>query len=134
MMSHALGEAMIKELVDDEEVNRKTLPEVEKAMNDLNEEMEEEIKAIKLKYEKKVKKLKNSAEFLRTNPYLKNIKEYAEFSKFKSKFEAGRLGTMKSSFGDGDDYDISVGGCNSIYAKKAPKISDYKSNNIKNKL
>ena len=121
----------LKDLIHDDEVNSKSINEIEQNLNFITDEMENEIKITKQKYEKRIKKFKNSVEFLKSNPHLKNIKEHEEFNKFKNRFEFTKLGTIRSTAAD--DCDISIG-IPSFYAINAPKNNNYKSNNIKNKF
>jgi serine/threonine protein kinase len=114
-------------LLYDEEVNTKSLKDLENYMNRNKIEYEEEISKLRLKYENKINKCMESIKFLKQNSHLKNIKEYEEYSKFKHRFE-GKV-TLKSSI---DDLEYSVG-ANSLYLMNAPKINNYKSNNINNK-
>jgi serine/threonine protein kinase len=114
-------------LLYDEEINTKSLNDLENYLNNTRKEYEEEIAKIRKMYESKINKCSQSINLLKQNPHLKNIKEFEDYCKFKNRFE-GKL-TVKSSI---DDLEYSVGG-NSLYLMNAPKINNYKSNNINNK-
>jgi serine/threonine protein kinase len=122
----------INDLIVDPEVNEKSLYLMESALKEVNAEMENEINQIKKKYEKKIKKLNTGIEVLKSNPHLKNLKEYDSFNKFKDKFANARYNnntTLKSNYDDS----ILTMSYNSIHLLNKVKTNEYKSNNINNK-
>ena len=50
--------------------------------------MNQEIQKIKEEYEPLIKIYKDSIQFLKKNPFLKNVKEYKKFELFKQRFNA----------------------------------------------
>jgi serine/threonine protein kinase len=121
----------VSELLADSEINEKPINVLESNLKEINQDMENEINAIKKKYEKRIKKYITGIEFLKTNPHLKNIKEYDSFNKFKDKFTNNRLNntTLKSNYDDS----ILTMSYNSVHLMNKVKTHEYKSNNINNK-
>jgi serine/threonine protein kinase len=127
-----LSEKEFNELVLDSEINTKTPQEIENILTSTYSEMEEEIRLIKLKYEKKALKYQHSLQLFKSHPHLRNLKEYEEFKKFKNRFENIKLATIKGTLVDENDCSLTMG--NSVYVMNQPKISNYKSNNINKKI
>lgn len=118
-------------IMNNKEINKKSLTELERGLSDLQIQMEKEIRKIKEKYESNINSYSKSIEFLKFNPHLKNLKEYEEFLKFKNKFQNKKIPPIiRNEF-----YDESVPtiGGSSIYILNTPKISKYNANNIKQK-
>lgn len=128
----SLSDNDVNELVRDSEINTKTQNDIEKILISTYSEMEEEIKQIKLKYEKKALKYQHSLQIFKSNPHLRNLKEYEEYKKFKNRFENIKLATIKGTLVDENDCSLTLG--NSVYVMNQPKISNYKSSNITNKI
>jgi serine/threonine protein kinase len=126
----------VEELLTDTEINEKPLPQLEINLKETLNDMEMEISMIKHKYEKRIKKYTNSIEFLKSNPHLKNMKEYVSFSKFKDKISAAgtnnRYSNMVSLKNNFDDSVLTMS-YNSIHLMNKVKTNEYKSNNINNK-
>ena len=122
----------ITELVNNEEINKKTVVELEKCLLSTKIELEYEIKKIKEKYEPQIDSYSKSIDFLKGNPHLKNLSEYEEFIKFKNKFLGKRISPVVRN----ELYDDSVPtiGGSSVYVLNTPKISSYKPNNINSKF
>lgn len=127
-----LSDNDVNELVKDSEINTKTQNDIEKILISTYSEMEEEIKQIKLKYEKKALKYQHSLQIFKSHPHLRNLKEYEEYQKFKNRFENIKLATIKGTLVDENDCSLTLG--NSVYVMNQPKISNYKSSNITNKI
>jgi serine/threonine protein kinase len=126
-----LTDKELNNIMNNQEINKKSLIELERGLVSVNIEMEEEIRKIKEKYESKIDSYSKSIEFLKTNPHLKNLREYEEFIKFKNKFEGKKISPIiRNEF-----YDESVPtiGGSSVYVLNTPKISNYKANNINQK-
>jgi len=128
----SLSDIDVNELVKDSEINTKTQNDIEKILISTYSEMEEEIKQIKSKYEKKALKYQNSLQIFKSHPHLRNLKEYEEYKKFKNRFENIKLATIKGTLVDENDCSLTLG--NSVYVMNQPKISNYKSSNITNKI
>lgn len=128
----SLSDIDVNELVKDSEINTKTQNDIEKILISTYSEMEEEIKQIKSKYDKKALKYQNSLQIFKSHPHLRNLKEYEEYKKFKNRFENIKLATIKGTLVDENDCSLTLG--NSVYVMNQPKISNYKSSNITNKI
>ena len=116
----------IEILANDSDINKKIVPELITNLAYLENQMNKEIEMIKEKYSKKIEKHKMSIDFLKQNPYLKNLNEYNEFNKFKNKIKCQST----------TNFDEENANTNSIYLLNPIKIEKYKPNNIKciNKL
>lgn len=116
----------IEILANDSDINKKILPELITNLAYLENQMNKEIEMIKEKFSKKIEKHKMSIDFLKQNPYLKNLNEYNEFNKFKNKIKCQST----------TNFDEENANTNSIYLLNPIKIEKYKPNNIKciNKL
>lgn len=116
----------IETLANDSDINKKILPELITNLAYLENQMNKEIEMIKEKFSKKIEKHKMCIDFLKQNPYLKNLNEYNEFNKFKSKIKCQST----------TNFDEENANTNSIYLLNPIKIEKYKPNNIKciNKL
>ncbi len=114
-------DSSIFEFIPDTDINSKNIKELEVNITEIESEFKQEVLKLKEKYEIKLQKYHASLEFLRKNPYLKNIKEYESFTKFMGRFENYKL-TNKSA----NEEDNSTLNANSIYVLNPIKISDYK--------
>lgn len=112
----------IFEFTGDIDINSKTQKELEANISEIEIEFEQEVLKMKEIYENKLLKYKISVEFLKKNPYLKNIKEYESFSKFMGRFENVKVSTKIGQ----EDSDTATVNANSIYVLNPIKISDYK--------
>jgi len=117
------------EFIRNDDLNLKNIKELEIDATEIENEFEDEIKKLKGKYEKKINTYKYLIEFLKKNPYLKNIKEYESFTKFMGRFENIKLTTKSVK-----DDDAATINANSIYVLNPIKISDYKPSSFLNQL
>lgn len=116
----------IIELLEDSQLKVMGVSSIEEDLKNMYLSMEREIEMIRAKYSGKIKKYNLAMEFLKTNPHLRNLKEYEDYSKF-SRF----LDTSKFSMYSGDG-EGSIGG-SSILPLNNVKVHKYKDNNINSK-
>ena len=115
-----LSQEEIQSLVNDNEINENSLPELITRLAGLENQMNREIEKIKSKYVPIIIKHKNSITFLKENEHLKNLKEYNDFNSFKNKIK------YQSSVFDEENANSS-----SVYVLNTIKVANYQSNNIK---
>ena len=115
-----LSQEEIQSLVNDNEINENSLPELITRLAGLENQMNREIEKIKNKYMPNIIKHKNSISFLKENEHLKNLKEYNDFNSFKNKMK------FQSSVFDEENANSS-----SVYVLNTIKVANYQSNNIK---
>ncbi len=115
-----LTQEEIQSLVNDNEINENSLPELITRLAGLENQMNREIEKIKNKYMPIIIKHKNSISFLKENEHLKNLKEYNDFNSFKNKIK------YQSSVFDEENANSS-----SVYVLNTIKVANYQSNNIK---
>ena len=115
-----LSQEEIQSLVNDNEINENSLPELITRLAGLENQMNREIEKIKNKYMPIIIKHKNSISFLKENEHLKNLKEYNDFNSFKNKIK------YQSSVFDEENANSS-----SVYVLNTIKVANYQSNNIK---
>ena len=115
-----LSQEEIQSLVNDNEINENSLPELITRLAGLENQMNREIEKIKSKYVPIIIKHKNSITFLKENEHLKNLKEYNDFNSFKNKMK------YQSSV-----FDEENANSNSVYVLNSIKVANYQSNNIK---
>ena len=115
-----LSQEEIQSLVNDNEINENSLPELITRLAGLENQMNREIEKIKNKYMPIIIKHKNSISFLKENEHLKNLKEYNDFNSFKNKMK------YQSSVFDEENANSS-----SVYVLNTIKVANYQSNNIK---
>ena len=115
-----LSQEEIQSLVNDNEINENSLPELITRLAGLENQMNREIEKIKSKYVPIIIKHKNSITFLKENEHLKNLKEYNDFNSFKNKIK------YQSSV-----FDEENANSNSVYVLNSIKVANYQSNNIK---
>ena len=115
-----LSQEEIQNLVNDPEINEKSLPELITRLAGMENQMNREIEKIKNKYLPIINKHRSSINFLKQNSHLKNLKEYNDFNSFKNKMKC------QSSVFDEENANFS-----SVYVLNSIKIANYQSNNIK---
>ena len=115
-----LSQEEIQNLVNDPEINEKSLPELITRLAGMENQMNREIEKIKNKYLPIINKHRSSINFLKQNSHLKNLKEYNDFNSFKNKMKC------QSSVFDEENANFS-----SVYVLNSVKIANYQSNNIK---
>jgi len=114
----------INELMKDKEVNNCNLDDLHSKITQTNDEMENEIMKIRLKYQEKFNKLLYTQNYLKNNPHLKKLSELEVYAKFSKYIDSTKLVNNSKTM-----YDESIGG-NSIYTLNTIKTNDYKPNNI----
>ena len=77
----------IKNYANDNNLNKFSLPELITQLAGMENQMNREIQKIKDKFLPMIEKHKNSIDFLKKNPHLKNLKEFNEFNNFKNKIK-----------------------------------------------
>ncbi len=132
MQDSKLSEKELNELLSNQVINKKSIQELESGLILAHLEYEEELKKLKEKFESQFNSYSKSIEFLKTNPHLKNLKEYEEYIKFRNRFQDRRIAPVERN----EFYDETVPtvGGNSVYILNTPKISNYKPNNINQKF
>ena len=116
---NSLTEEELKLLCLNKKINDRGLPELITELAGLENKMNQEIQKIKDQYEPIIKQHKEGIKFLKQNPFLKNIKEYKNFEKFKKKMKL-------TSIDDLENRSVS----SSVHNLNKIKISFYQSNDI----
>jgi len=111
----------IKNYANDNNLNKFSLPELITQLAGMENQMNREIQKIKDKFLPMIEKHKNSIDFLKKNPHLKNLKEFNEFNNFKNKIKYQSISNL----------DEENANTNSIYVLNSIKIEKYQPNNIK---
>jgi serine/threonine protein kinase len=111
----------IKNYANDNNLNVFSLPELITQLAGMENQMNREIEKIKEKFLPMIEKHRNSIDFLKKNPHLKNLKEFNEFNKFKNKIKYQSISNL----------DEENANTNSIYVLNSIKIEKYQPNNIK---
>ena len=111
----------IKNYANDNNLNKFSLPELITQLAGMENQMNREIEKIKEKFLPMIEKHKNSIDFLKKNPHLKNLKEFNEFNNFKNKIKYQSISNL----------DEENANTNSIYVLNSIKIEKYQPNNIK---
>lgn len=120
----SLTEEDLQNLCMNTTVNEKELPELIVELAGIENEMNQEIAKIQQKYHELIKNRKYSIQFLKNNPYLKNLREYNDFNNFKEKIRC-------QTTVDLDDFEHERTGSNSFYFINSIRQSVYQPNNIK---
>ena len=114
----------INELMKDKEVNNYNIEELDNLIKKTNDEMEDEIMKVRLKYQEKFNKMYFASNYLKTNNYLKKLNEFERLAEFSKYIDSTKLVVNAKTM-----YDESIGG-NSIYTLNEIKTQDYNPNNI----
>ena len=111
----------IKNYANDNNLNKFSLPELITQLAGMENQMNREIQKIKDKFLPMIEKHKNSIDFLKRNPHLKNLKEYKNFNEFKNRIRCQTTGNLDEQKNES----------NSLYILNKIKISNYQSNDIR---
>ena len=115
----SLSEKEINKLCQNNNLNEKILPELITQLAGTENKMNQEIQKIKEEYEPLIKIYKDSIQFLKKNPFLKNVKEYKKFELFKQRFNARIKGETENKSINSSNHKLNI-----------IKISNYRSNDI----
>lgn len=118
-----LGSNELLELLEDNDLKLMGIGILEENLKKTYSSIEREIELIREKYQNKIKKYNTALEFLRSNPHLKNLKEYEDYSKFSKLLDQ----TKFSAYSNNEEG--SIGG-SSFLPLNNVKVHKYKDNNI----
>ena len=115
----------IIELLEDNALKAMEVDSLEESLKKTYSNMEREIQLVKEKYQDSIKKFSIALEFLKSNPHLKNLKEYEDYSKFSKVMDQSKFSLYSNDEG-------SIGG-SSMLPLNNVKVHKYKDNNINSK-
>jgi serine/threonine protein kinase len=119
------------EILNDKELSNNSLNDIKNKINKLYVERDNEINNIKIKYRKRMEKLKLALNFLNKFPFLKNLKEFEKYEDLKNCLYCSKENNIKESgnlFTNSTFNETSVESSNKDI--NTIKVDSFKSNNL----